>query len=146
MLVPNTDPHALADTLSGFHLIGGELVAAQSGETFSVLNPATGAAMGHAAAGDEADVNLAVAGAVQALDDGRRQLGPPGHERGLGTPYAGAGGGEGAGGRPGGADAHGGGRAVRGEWSRPTGRGGGAALLPPMEVVWIYCFGYFLCT
>ncbi len=66
MLNPNTDPIALAKELSGFHFIDGELVPAQNGETFSVLNPATGKAMGDAAAGDAADVDIAVASAKRA--------------------------------------------------------------------------------
>ena len=66
MLNPNTDPIALAQELSGFHLIDGELVPARSGATFSVLNPATGESMGDAAAGDAADVDIAVASAKRA--------------------------------------------------------------------------------
>ncbi len=66
MHTPTTDPFALARELSGFHLIGGELVPSLSGETFSVINPATGAEVGRAAAGDAADVDRAVANAAQA--------------------------------------------------------------------------------
>ena len=62
----NTDPHALARALSGRHLIGGEMAAAQSGITFDVVNPATGAVIGNAAAGDAADVGTAVAAAKKA--------------------------------------------------------------------------------
>jgi acyl-CoA reductase-like NAD-dependent aldehyde dehydrogenase len=66
MLKPNHDPFALAQELSGYHLIDGALIAAQSGETFPVLNPATGQTIGHAAAGDTRDVDTAVAAAVEA--------------------------------------------------------------------------------
>ena len=66
MIEPNTNPHELAKALSGLHLIDGALVPAVSGETFAVLNPATGRDMGHAAAGDTRDVDLAVAAAKNA--------------------------------------------------------------------------------
>ena len=66
MLVPNIDPHALAAELSGYHLIDGALVPASSGERFNVLNPATGDPMGYAAAGDAADVEVAVESASRA--------------------------------------------------------------------------------
>lgn len=66
MLAPNTDPFALAEALSGFHLVDGQLSPAQSGATFPVLNPATGKVIAHAAAGDAADVSRAVAAAKAA--------------------------------------------------------------------------------
>ena len=54
------DERALARTLSGCHLIGGQLVAARSGKTFPVVNPATGDEVAQAALGDAADVEAAV--------------------------------------------------------------------------------------
>jgi acyl-CoA reductase-like NAD-dependent aldehyde dehydrogenase len=49
-------------------LIDGEWVSARSGDTFVSINPATAAILGHAAAGDRADVDLAVAVARRAFD------------------------------------------------------------------------------
>ena len=40
--------------------IGGAFVAAQSGETFDVIDPAPGQGFASAAAGDKADIDLAV--------------------------------------------------------------------------------------
>ena len=57
---PQLDERALAASLSGFHLIGGRFVAAKSGKTFAVVNPATGEEIGRAAEGDAADVAEAV--------------------------------------------------------------------------------------
>ena len=51
MIKANTNPHELAQELSGFHCIDGQLVPAINGETFAVLNPATGQDIGRAAAG-----------------------------------------------------------------------------------------------
>src|SRR5579883_769312 len=65
-LQPNLDPHALARELSGKLLIGGALRPAASGRTFPVENPATGEAIGAAAEGGAADVDLAVAAAAEA--------------------------------------------------------------------------------
>lgn len=63
---PNLDPHALARALSGWHLIGGALVAASSGQSFPVVNPANGVEIGRAALGDARDVEMAVANAAAA--------------------------------------------------------------------------------
>ena len=63
------DQQALADALSGKHLIGGRLVPARSGKTFAVVNPATGQEIGQAAEGDAADVDAAVADADRAQKD-----------------------------------------------------------------------------
>jgi phenylacetaldehyde dehydrogenase len=52
-------------------LIDGQLVPAQSGKTFAVYNPATGAVIAHVPEGDKADVDLAVAAARRAFDDGQ---------------------------------------------------------------------------
>ena len=57
---PILDERALAQTLSGKHLIGGSFVPARSGKSFAVVNPATGEAVGRAAEGDAADVDAAV--------------------------------------------------------------------------------------
>lgn len=51
-------------------LIDGEWVAARSGRTFDVLNPATGGLLSTAAAGDAVDVDLAVQAARRALESG----------------------------------------------------------------------------
>lgn len=51
-------------------LIDGKEVDALSGETFDVINPATEQVIARVAAGDKADVDLAVAAARHAFDDG----------------------------------------------------------------------------
>ena len=78
-LTPVLDPYALARELSGRHLIGGELVAAASGRTFDVVNPAKGEVVGQAAFGDAADVDRAVAAAVKAQKEWAKR---PVRERG----------------------------------------------------------------
>jgi acyl-CoA reductase-like NAD-dependent aldehyde dehydrogenase len=50
-------------------LIGGAWVPAKSGETFSAVNPATEEVIGHAAAGDKADIDDAVKAARKAFED-----------------------------------------------------------------------------
>ena len=50
-------------------LIGGEHVDAADGQTFDVLNPATGELLATAPLGGPEDVNRAVAAAQKALDD-----------------------------------------------------------------------------
>ena len=60
------DQQALATALSGQHFIGGRFVAARSGKTFAVINPATGKEVARAAEGDSQDVDAAVANADQA--------------------------------------------------------------------------------
>ncbi len=60
------DPFVLAKSLSGLHLIEGELVAPLNGKTFDVLNPATGKSIGQAAEGDKDDVDRAVKVAKEA--------------------------------------------------------------------------------
>ncbi len=52
------------------HYIGGKFVAARSGRTFDVVNPATEAVTTVAARGDAADVDAAVAAARAAFDSG----------------------------------------------------------------------------
>jgi acyl-CoA reductase-like NAD-dependent aldehyde dehydrogenase len=56
----------LAPRLSGHHLIDGGFRAALDGQTFPVINPATGKQIGYAANGTSADVDLAVAAAARA--------------------------------------------------------------------------------
>jgi len=51
-------------------LIDGKWVDAQSGETFPVYNPATGDVMDQCAAGDKADIDLAVKAARRAFERG----------------------------------------------------------------------------
>jgi Aldehyde dehydrogenase family len=51
-------------------LIDGKWVDAQSGETFPVYNPATGEVMDKCAAGDKADIDLAVKAARRAFEGG----------------------------------------------------------------------------
>lgn len=52
-------------------LIDGRLVEATSGRTFESLNPATGEVLARVSEGDAADIDLAVAAARRAFDDGR---------------------------------------------------------------------------
>lgn len=51
-------------------IIGGRGAPAQSGETFTTLNPANGEVLAEVAKGDEADVDLAVRAARRAFDEG----------------------------------------------------------------------------
>ena len=51
-------------------LIGGKWVAAASGKTFQVMNPATGEVIAHAAEGDKADMEAAVIAARRAFETG----------------------------------------------------------------------------
>ena len=50
--------------------IDGRFVPAQSGRTFDVVNPATGEVFAQAAAGDAADIDLAVKAARKAFESG----------------------------------------------------------------------------
>ena len=59
------------------HVIEGELVAALSGETLPIVDPATGAEIGRVASGGAEDIDLAVAGAQRAFIDGRWRYLPP---------------------------------------------------------------------
>ena len=63
------DPAALARKLSNQMLIDGKMVAAHSGRTFAVINPATGATIAESPFGEAADVDDAVAAAVRAQKD-----------------------------------------------------------------------------
>src|SRR6185312_6636125 len=51
-------------------LINGKWVEAKSGKTFPVYNPADGTVIAQCAEGDKADVELAVAAARHALEEG----------------------------------------------------------------------------
>ena len=51
-------------------LINGKWVAASSGKTFEVTNPATGQVIAHVAEGDKADIDAAVQAARKALESG----------------------------------------------------------------------------
>jgi phenylacetaldehyde dehydrogenase len=60
-------------------LIGGKIVQAASGKSFPVYNPATGTVIANVPEGDKADVDLAVAAARRAFDDGVwAKVGPSG--------------------------------------------------------------------
>jgi phenylacetaldehyde dehydrogenase len=77
-------PELLSETLlagKGGLLIDGRWVAAQSGETLDVFDPATGEVIARVAAAGAADVDLAVAAARKAFDGGRWSRLTPG-ERG----------------------------------------------------------------
>ena len=66
------------------HVIDGDVVASRSGETMPIIDPATGAEIGWAAAGGPDDVEQAVTSARRAFDDGRwRYLAPLEKERRL---------------------------------------------------------------
>ncbi|WP_414220395.1 aldehyde dehydrogenase family protein [Cupriavidus necator] len=65
-LTADIDPHRLARAISGYNLIGGDLVKARSGNTFPVVNPATGREIGHAAESDASDVERAASAAARA--------------------------------------------------------------------------------
>src|ERR1700723_1062970 len=52
-------------------LIDGKMVAAASGKTFPVYNPATGTLIANVPEAESADVDLAVAAARRAFDSGR---------------------------------------------------------------------------
>lgn len=70
---------AIAETLSfsGAAFIDGAFRPAASGKTFPTVNPATGKTLAEVAACDVEDVDLAVAKAKEAFEDGRwRQLSP----------------------------------------------------------------------
>lgn len=66
------------------HVIDGKTVESESGATFAVVDPSTGATIAHAADGAKVDVDRAVAAARNAFDDGRwRNLTPMEKERRL---------------------------------------------------------------
>ena len=69
----------MAAKLSGKHLIDGKLTSPRSGKVFKVLNPATGDYVAEAAAGDAADVDMAVTAAARAQKEWAKK---PARERG----------------------------------------------------------------
>jgi phenylacetaldehyde dehydrogenase len=81
---PRPDP-ALAAFLGKAHelFIDGRWAPAQSGRTFDVINPATGEVFAKAAAGDAADIDLAVKAARRAFESGPWASLPPGARRNL---------------------------------------------------------------
>jgi acyl-CoA reductase-like NAD-dependent aldehyde dehydrogenase len=81
-LSPDTQKY-LDSALIG-HVIEGEVVPSRSGATMPIINPATGEEIGQAARGGPEDLDLAVASARRAFDDGRwRNLAPLEKERRL---------------------------------------------------------------
>ncbi len=66
---PSLDEKSLAKALSGLHFIGGRYVPAISGQSFAVVNPATGIEVARAAEGDGRDVDAAVRDAARAQKD-----------------------------------------------------------------------------
>jgi phenylacetaldehyde dehydrogenase len=57
--------------------INGEFVDAASGKTMEIINPATGAVIGHLADAGSADVDRAVMAALRAFDEGKWSASPP---------------------------------------------------------------------
>lgn len=78
-LSPTLNPYALAQELSGYHFINGQLVPARSGRTFDVVNPAKGEVIGRAALGDADDVEVAAQAAARAQREWAKR---PARERG----------------------------------------------------------------
>lgn len=68
---------AAAHRFTGKSLIGGKLVDAQSGKTFSTINPATGKVLTEVASLDAADVDAAVRSARAAFETGVWSRRPP---------------------------------------------------------------------
>jgi phenylacetaldehyde dehydrogenase len=68
--IPTSNPITQFLAASKKLLINGRWVAAASGKTFEVRNPATGAVIAHAAEGDKADVEAAVTAARRAFESG----------------------------------------------------------------------------
>ncbi|MBO9451957.1 aldehyde dehydrogenase [Tropicibacter sp. R16_0] len=67
--------------IKGQAFIDGKFVDAESGKTFDCINPATGAVLAQVAAGDEADINRAVAAGRAAFEDGRWSRMAPGDRK-----------------------------------------------------------------
>ena len=81
-LAPETQKYL--DSAQMGHVIDGEVVPSRSGETVPIINPATAEEIGRAASGGVEDLDLAVASARRAFDDGRwRNLAPLDKERRL---------------------------------------------------------------
>ena len=77
MTAPTWAERAKALAIDGRALIDGQRVNALSGECFDVVSPINGLAIGTAARCGQADVDLAVAAARAAFDDGRWSMQPP---------------------------------------------------------------------
>jgi betaine-aldehyde dehydrogenase len=72
MTIEQQAPEAASDEISRARMvIGGEQVDAADGQTFEVVNPATGKVIASAPLGGKEDVDRAVAAAQKALDDPR---------------------------------------------------------------------------
>lgn len=82
---PRPDGSLVAPFLNQTHglFIGGKWVPALSGKTLDVINPATGEVFARAAAGEAADVDLAVKAAREAFDNGPWSGLPPFARRNL---------------------------------------------------------------
>jgi gamma-glutamyl-gamma-aminobutyraldehyde dehydrogenase len=70
---PTSDWHAAAAAVrpDGRAFVGGQRIAAASGETFACISPIDGRTIAQVARGGTADIDRAVASARQAFDDGR---------------------------------------------------------------------------
>ena len=66
---PQTEPRSASDRISAQMIIGGQSVDAADGQTFEILEPATGRVMGTAPLGGKEDVDRAVVAARRAFDD-----------------------------------------------------------------------------
>jgi phenylacetaldehyde dehydrogenase len=82
---PRPEVSRVAPFLSQAHglFIGGKWVPARSGKTLDVINPATGEVFAQAAAGDAADIDLAVQAARAAFEGGPWPSLPPSARRNL---------------------------------------------------------------
>jgi phenylacetaldehyde dehydrogenase len=82
---PSRPDSLVAGFLAKTHelFIDGRWVPAQSGKTFDVVNPATGEVFAKAAAGDAADIDLAVKAARKAFESGPWPSLPPNARRNL---------------------------------------------------------------
>jgi acyl-CoA reductase-like NAD-dependent aldehyde dehydrogenase len=79
-----SESHKYLDAVTIGHVIDGETVTSRSGATMPIIDPSTAEEIGWAAVGDEEDLELAVASARRAFDDGRwRNLAPLDKERRL---------------------------------------------------------------
>jgi len=74
-----TNPHALAQSLSNHHFIHGSLTQPKNGKIFPIHNPATGKKIGEAARGDKDDIQSAVSSALEAQKEWKKK---PVRERG----------------------------------------------------------------
>lgn len=72
---------AAAAAPEGGAFINGRYVGAASGETLENVSPVNGRLIGQIAAGDQIDVDMAVAAARHAFEDGRWSAAPPRHRK-----------------------------------------------------------------